>query len=342
MNKYNINENFFNEQNENWAYIVGFIASDGCITRAYNAIKGIAIHIKSTDYEILEKIKNHLEYDGPIIIKKHPPNDYNPNGSETASLIISRQQMAYDLIKLGIGPAKSFTLEYPNIPEEYDGAFLAGIVDGDGSWHFINNPHGKRKYLGFNITGPKEFLLVCQKKLNKIINAERGYIRDLHPKSGKPYHQLVYSGDDTLYRIADKLYFSRDSDLYLDRKFNIVRDYFNSLDKIIPQRKEVNHAPKSTELHLITAFGETKTLTEWGNDPRCVIESQTLRRRIITQKMEPEKAITEPEMTNHNNVAQGKQSNNQKVTNEQVKAVRAMHQGGMITRQIASLLQLKE
>lgn len=30
----------------------------------------------------------------------------------------------------------------------------------------------------------------------------------------------------------------------------------------------------------ITAFGETKSLSEWGRDPRCKVSTSTLRARI--------------------------------------------------------------
>ena len=36
--KYNIDENFFETQNSNMAYILGILASDGCISKADNQI----------------------------------------------------------------------------------------------------------------------------------------------------------------------------------------------------------------------------------------------------------------------------------------------------------------
>ncbi|MFE2911386.1 hypothetical protein [Kitasatospora indigofera] len=42
-----------------------------------------------------------------------------------------------------------------------------------------------------------------------------------------------------------------------------------------------------------TAFGETKTLSEWARDPRCVVPLRSLRRRLVLG-WRPEKAITDP------------------------------------------------
>lgn len=44
--------------------------------------------------------------------------------------------------------------------------------------------------------------------------------------------------------------------------------------------------------HLITAFGETKTMQDWVEDPRCKVNKYTLSARITKQKLEPELAIT--------------------------------------------------
>lgn len=42
---------------------------------------------------------------------------------------------------------------------------------------------------------------------------------------------------------------------------------------------------------FITAFGETKAITQWISDSRCLVTIKTLRRNLM-DGMEPEKAIT--------------------------------------------------
>lgn len=57
--------------------------------------------------------------------------------------------------------------------------------------------------------------------------------------------------------------------------------------------------------HLIPAFGETKSLPEWANDPRCVVNYDCLRSRICVLDYSPEKAITTPTLRKRNIDSQG-------------------------------------
>lgn len=41
--------------------------------------------------------------------------------------------MVGDLIKLGITPRKSHTLQYPKLPKQFERHFMRGLLDGDGS-----------------------------------------------------------------------------------------------------------------------------------------------------------------------------------------------------------------
>lgn len=43
-----------------------------------------------------------------------------------------------------------------------------------------------------------------------------------------------------------------------------------------------------------TAFGETKVLTEWIEDPRCVVNLNTLRTRLKIHRWGTERALTTP------------------------------------------------
>ena len=50
---------------------------------------------------------------------------------------------------------------------------------------------------------------------------------------------------------------------------------------------------KPTNTCFLTAFGETKRLTHWLRDPRCIVSATTLRRRV-EQGLTPEEALTFP------------------------------------------------
>ncbi len=44
----------------------------------------------------------------------------------------------------------------------------------------------------------------------------------------------------------------------------------------------------------VTAFGETKNIAQWAEDPRCTVAYQTLYQRLTTLQLPPEEAITRP------------------------------------------------
>lgn len=48
---------------------------------------------------------------------------------------------------------------------------------------------------------------------------------------------------------------------------------------------------------MATAFGETKCISEWADDPRCVVKQATLYFRIVRYGVEPELALTYPAKT---------------------------------------------
>jgi hypothetical protein len=62
----------------------------------------------------------------------------------------------------------------------------------------------------------------------------------------------------------------------------------------------ITQANNSSRNHLVTAFGEIKTLAQWSRDPRCVVTKAALGLRINRRKWEPERALTTPTIKNNN------------------------------------------
>jgi len=58
--------------------------------------------------------------------------------------------------------------------------------------------------------------------------------------------------------------------------------------------KENNRNRRDTR--RLSAFGETKTLIEWSEDPRCPVSIHALRLRLDRRGWPAEKAITTPKM----------------------------------------------
>ena len=78
--KYIVNENYFNTQSHNMAYLLGFFAADGSISKDSNEIK---ITLSSVDKDFLQSIADELECTSPVRIFT------NSKGFECCSLKFS-------------------------------------------------------------------------------------------------------------------------------------------------------------------------------------------------------------------------------------------------------------
>lgn len=122
-----INKNYFNEiDSPEKAYWLGFILADGYLTNN----GGFGIELAQKDIGHLEKFKTAIEYKGDIKI-------YNKNstfGEQTnCRIFIKNNQIAHDLVKLGITLDKSNTGVFPKIPEDFFPHMIRGYFDGNGS-----------------------------------------------------------------------------------------------------------------------------------------------------------------------------------------------------------------
>jgi hypothetical protein len=124
---YTLNYNFFDKiDTEDKAYLLGLYFSDGCISPKRNAVQ-----IGMQDLDVIKKVKNALEYTGPI----NERVEYNNHIHYI--LNISSKQMVKNLIRMGCVERKSLILKFPHeyIPKNLISHFLRGVFDGDGCIH---------------------------------------------------------------------------------------------------------------------------------------------------------------------------------------------------------------
>lgn len=115
--KYNVNERFFDEWTSEMAYTLGFILTDGCVSKN-------TVSISQKEPEPLRAIAE-------MMASEHPVVKYG----DIHTLHISRKSMVQSLAKHGIHAKKSLTVSLPEVPDKYLADFLRGVIDGDGWVH---------------------------------------------------------------------------------------------------------------------------------------------------------------------------------------------------------------
>lgn len=112
---------------EEKAYWLGFITSDGCITRdGQGRPKGLSIYLMAEDRDHLVKLRKALK--ATYKIRQRTQRGYTDYG-----LVLHRQELIAQLGELGIHPRKSFTVRpCAQVPCRLVRHYLRGLFDGDG------------------------------------------------------------------------------------------------------------------------------------------------------------------------------------------------------------------
>lgn len=165
--KKSVNEKYFDKIGVNQAWLMGFIAADGTIRKDRNTIK---IGLSSVDKEILEKIKEEVQIERPIL-------DYlTNNGFAVSQLEWTSKNHKDFLAKYGIVNNKTYLpLHLPkDFNEEQKLAFILGYFDGDGS---ISR---QDEYLRFRICSHRDEILqdIAKFFISKYNNLEFSVSKD--------------------------------------------------------------------------------------------------------------------------------------------------------------------
>lgn len=173
----------------------------------------ISLHIK--DIDILLKFNQYLNHNKPL--------HYSKNTS-MVELEIANKYMSNRMLELGVMPRKTFLLEFPIwIDPNIKHHFLRGYFDGDGSVGVYKPPKSKPVCLA-SLVSTESFCFTVRDTLKKLnINC---YIRARHPERNTNTRQLHIGGSLQAKRFLDFIY--KDATIYLDRKFNIYRNFYYS------------------------------------------------------------------------------------------------------------------
>ena len=117
--KHKVNEDFFKDWSHEMAWVLGLFVTDGTVS-------GIAhsINFAQKDERILKLVAKYM--DAAYVVRLASTTRTVP------ILVINSKEIKKDLANLGITPNKSLTLPFPEVPEEFMGSFIRGVIDGDG------------------------------------------------------------------------------------------------------------------------------------------------------------------------------------------------------------------
>ena len=200
-----INDKFFSEWSPKMAWVLGLIFTDGDMSIGPNG--SFMVGISSTDYELLEKVRDAMESQHIIQTKKQTL------GGSIYRLVWYRTLMSQDLLRLGITPKKSLTMTYPDVPSGLERHFIRGLFDGDGSV-FIE-PRSKSSPLRVHyVCGSKQFIVSLEEQLHILAGLRKQtiysrptqtsyYFKYAHEDSLN-FFRFVYAGDCSSMRLERK------------------------------------------------------------------------------------------------------------------------------------------
>ena len=191
------------------AYILGFILADGYICDSRNELR---IKLSARDEDILIKINNYLNSNVPIKHLKH-----TETGKNLSALNLSSKELVNTLHNYNLFSNKSQKeVFYRNIPFHLMRHYIRGIIDGDG---YIRT---NLKQIG--CCGSKDVIEQIIINLKNILNLEIDVSTTLKYDESSNIYRCWFCGEN-----AEKIinYLYCDSNIYLDRKYNLAKKYFN-------------------------------------------------------------------------------------------------------------------
>ncbi len=225
--KFSLDETYFEKiDNPNKSYIVGFIYADGNVYK-----NNLTICIKKDDIEILNFIKNELNYGGIIKI-----ND------KYIKLTITSSKITNDLRNLGVIQNKTYlSKSLPKIDNLYFPDFLRGLFDGDGSIYSNKKENRQREYtvnFSSNI-----YILECLKEKLKSLNITTCNIR-YRRKNSLFSCMLDIRGTINILKFHKLIYYNNDL-------FCLKRKHQRFLDLLLQYENQIIKRKSNSEINMI-------------------------------------------------------------------------------------------
>ena len=198
-----INHHAFDELTPEVLYWIGMIFTDGHIEQKKEASIDLTLHNEDIDH--LYKFKEFLG----------TTREIKKDKGDCSRLRVNSKQLRDKLVELGFTHNKSTTIA-PHELLKHSRDFWRGCIDGDGGLYWRKDNTGHITLCG-TLETIFEFAIFCTSYIG---------IKEKFPtkSNGKNLYQISYYGQDAR-KIATYLY--KDSTVYLQRKYDIYRDFLN-------------------------------------------------------------------------------------------------------------------
>lgn len=199
--KYTIDENVFSSINNDSAWVLGLIVSDGCLNKECNKWS-----ICQKDSEILEKIKIIIKTNRPITHRRNPGF---ANGNDIYQLCVQNTKQTHDLVNIGLTPNKSKTATFPSVDDCFKWDVIRGILDGDG---WIGFDRKQRYSVGW--CGSKDIIHFIGNFIDNYLDDNK-----IKPKQSGNIWVIKFSKKQHVKQILDLIYKNSHVNNRMNRKY---------------------------------------------------------------------------------------------------------------------------
>jgi hypothetical protein len=206
-----INEAFFDSSNwsPGMAWVLGLLFADGNMEKSNPVFR-----LSQRSPDGLRKTLN-LMRSSHMISTQGKRSYKGVISGKIYSFKVWNKKLYHDLLELGLTPAKSTGMKFPEVPSKYMNHFIRGLYDGDGSF-YINRFDGA--IISQYRNGSLEFITavtdILQKELNITIT--------IHKNKKFNTHYIKIS--QKIKELVTYLYKDASEAIYLTEKYDNIRN----------------------------------------------------------------------------------------------------------------------
>jgi hypothetical protein len=211
-----VDEHFFERSTAQMAYVLGVVATDGCIQGAEidarsGRCKAAVLALTQKDRELLDKVLAIMKCDARVAFR--PGHRYaSTTAGPVHQVSIASATLVASLSRHGIGPRKSREMAFPSVPAEFVRQFIRGCWDGDGSIF-----RGRGLLIASFVSGSRAFI---DGLVDRLVHA--GFSRrTVYVEQRKnPSYKISFQGAEPV-RLCSYMYDGTSGAERLGRKFDV-------------------------------------------------------------------------------------------------------------------------